>query len=77
LERAVLSIKEKGGLVIAQDPAGAEYDRMPRTRFATGLVHLVLPVVVAGSFRAYHFGRRLQVGKVYVIGSRDRNSGVY
>ena len=37
-------VKEYGGLVIAQDPAEAEYGDMPRNSIATGLVDLVLPV---------------------------------
>jgi two-component system CheB/CheR fusion protein len=37
-------IKEYGGLVIAQDPAEAEYSDMPRNAIATGLVDLILPV---------------------------------
>jgi two-component system, chemotaxis family, CheB/CheR fusion protein len=38
------AIKEKGGLVIAQDPSEAGYDGMPRSAIATGAVDLVLPV---------------------------------
>src|SRR5271155_5466033 len=38
------AIKEKGGLVIAQDPNEAEYDGMPRSAIMTGAVDLVLPV---------------------------------
>ena len=38
------SIKEYGGLAIAQDSATAKYDSMPRNAFATGLVDYVLPV---------------------------------
>ena len=38
------SIKEKGGLVIAQDPGEAGYDGMPRNAIQTGAVDLVLPV---------------------------------
>src|SRR6185312_13764966 len=38
------AIKEKGGLVIAQDPSDAGYDGMPRSAIATGAVDLVLPV---------------------------------
>jgi two-component system CheB/CheR fusion protein len=38
------AIKEKAGLVIAQDPAEAEYDGMPRSAIATGLTDLVLSV---------------------------------
>ena len=37
-------IKEKGGLVIAQDPEEAEFDGMPRSAIATGVVDLVAPV---------------------------------
>jgi two-component system, chemotaxis family, CheB/CheR fusion protein len=38
------SVKEKGGLVIAQDPDEASYDGMPRSAIRTGAVDLVLPV---------------------------------
>jgi signal transduction histidine kinase len=37
-------IKELGGIVLAQDPAEAEYDDMPRNAIATGLVDFVMPV---------------------------------
>jgi two-component system CheB/CheR fusion protein len=37
------AIKEKGGLVIAQDPEEAGYDGMPRSAILTGAVDLVLP----------------------------------
>jgi two-component system CheB/CheR fusion protein len=36
------AVKEKGGLVIAQDPDEAGYDGMPRSAIATGAVDLVL-----------------------------------
>lgn len=39
------AIKATGGLVIAQDPAEADYDGMPRSAIATGAVDLVLPVI--------------------------------
>ena len=38
------AIKEAGGLTIAQDPAEAEYDGMPRSAIANAPVDLVLPV---------------------------------
>jgi two-component system CheB/CheR fusion protein len=38
------AVKEKGGLVIAQDPDEAAYDGMPRSAIATGAVDFVLPV---------------------------------
>ncbi|HVK03437.1 MAG TPA: chemotaxis protein CheB, partial [Armatimonadaceae bacterium] len=36
-------IKERGGLTMAQDPLEAEYDGMPRSAIATGMVDFVLP----------------------------------
>lgn len=36
------AVKEQGGLVIAQDPAEAAYDGMPRNSISTGVVDLIL-----------------------------------
>ena len=38
------AVKDKGGLVIAQDPTEAAFDGMPRAAMAAGAVDLVLPV---------------------------------
>ncbi len=38
------AVKDKGGLVIAQEPDEAGYDGMPRSAIMTGAVDLVLPV---------------------------------
>ncbi len=38
------TVKEKGGLVVAQEPSEAGYDGMPRSAIMTGVVDLVLPV---------------------------------
>ena len=38
------AIKEGGGLLLAQAPEEAEYDSMPRSAIATGLVDVVAPV---------------------------------
>ncbi len=38
------AIKEGGGIIMAQSPEEAEYDTMPRSAIATGLVDFVLPV---------------------------------
>jgi two-component system, chemotaxis family, CheB/CheR fusion protein len=53
------AIKERGGVIMAQDPGEAEYDTMPRAAIATGLVDFVLParrlgakVVELGSSRS-------------------------
>jgi two-component system, chemotaxis family, CheB/CheR fusion protein len=37
-------IKEEGGISLAQDPQEAEYDGMPRSAIAEGLVDFVMPV---------------------------------
>ncbi|MCQ4296846.1 PAS domain-containing protein [Pseudomonas stutzeri] len=37
-------IKEQGGVTLAQTPADAEYDSMPRSAIDTGMVDIVLPV---------------------------------
>jgi two-component system CheB/CheR fusion protein len=39
----VRAIKAEGGMVMAQDPDSAEFDGMPRSAIATGLVDYVLP----------------------------------
>ena len=40
----LVAIKDRGGLVIVQDPDEAEYDEMPRSAIATGVVDMVLAV---------------------------------
>ena len=52
------AVKEKGGLVIAQDPDEAEYDGMPRSAILTGAVDLVLPVAKLPEALA-KYGRQL------------------
>ena len=52
------AIKEHGGVVIAQDPADAEYDGMPRSAIATGAVDLVLPVAKIPEILA-KYGRQM------------------
>ena len=37
-------IKERGGLTVAQDPEEAQYDGMPRSAIATGMVDWILPI---------------------------------
>ena len=48
------AVKQKGGLVIAQDPDEAGYDGMPRSAIATGMVDLVLPVAQIPDALARH-----------------------
>src|SRR6185437_6858551 len=52
------AVKEKGGLVIAQDPSEAGYDGMPRSAIATGAVDLVLPVAKMPNVLA-EYGRQM------------------
>ncbi|MFP4622625.1 MAG: chemotaxis protein CheB [Gemmatimonadota bacterium] len=40
----IREIKEKGGLTVVQDPGEAEYDGMPQSAIATGVVDQVLPL---------------------------------
>jgi two-component system CheB/CheR fusion protein len=40
----VKDVKASGGLVIVQDPNEAEYDAMPQSAIATGMVDLILPL---------------------------------
>ena len=37
------AVKEAGGMAMAQDPASAKYDGMPRSAIGTGLVDYILP----------------------------------
>jgi two-component system, chemotaxis family, CheB/CheR fusion protein len=60
------SIKERGGLVIAQDPDEAAFDGMPRSAIRTGAVDLVLPAAaIAETLANYsqqrHLGREAAV----------------
>jgi two-component system CheB/CheR fusion protein len=51
------AVKEKGGLVIVQDPEGAAYDGMPRNAIRTGVVDLILPVEkIPGALKKYAKG---------------------
>lgn len=54
--RGLLAIKQKGGLVIVQDPLEADFDGMPRSAIATGAVDLIAPVadIPDAVFRHFH-----------------------
>jgi two-component system CheB/CheR fusion protein len=48
------AVKERGGLVIAQDPGEAGFDGMPRSAILTGAVDLVLPLAkIPGALAKY------------------------
>ncbi len=57
------AVKEKGGLVIAQDPDEASYDGMPRSAIMTGAVDLVLPVAKIPD-ALVKYGRRMALARV-------------
>jgi len=51
------AVKEKGGLVIVQDPDGAAFDGMPRSAIRTGVVDFILPVEkIPGALKKYAKG---------------------
>jgi two-component system, chemotaxis family, CheB/CheR fusion protein len=52
------AVKEKGGLVVVQDPDEAAFDGMPRSAISTGAVDLVLPVAKI-SQALVEFGQRM------------------
>jgi len=56
------AVKEKGGLVIVQDPDEAGYDGMPRNAIMTGAVDLVLPVAKIPD-ALVKYGRRLTISR--------------
>jgi two-component system, chemotaxis family, CheB/CheR fusion protein len=55
-------VKEKNGLVIAQDPDEASYDGMPRNAIMTGAVDLVLPVAKIPE-ALVKYGRRMALSR--------------
>ncbi|HME27591.1 MAG TPA: chemotaxis protein CheB [Acetobacteraceae bacterium] len=58
------SVRQQGGLVIAQDPAEASYDGMPRSAIATGGVDLVLALKDIPKSLVAHSRRRRAVRPV-------------
>jgi two-component system CheB/CheR fusion protein len=58
----VRAVKGEGGMVMAQDPDSAEYDGMPRSAIATGLVDYVLPPAAMPAqliaYVAHAFGKK-------------------
>jgi two-component system CheB/CheR fusion protein len=54
------AVKEKGGLVIAQDPDEAAHDGMPRNAILTGAVDLVLPVAEISDALVKYRRRRMK-----------------
>jgi len=63
--QGVRAIKSEGGMTMAQDPATTEYDGMPSSAIATGLVDFELPPAAMGAqliaYAAHAFGARAKV----------------
>lgn len=66
------AVKEKCGLVIAQDPDEATFDGMPRSAIMTGAVDLVLPVAEIPE-ALVKYGRRMTLTRART-GSRPRDA---
>jgi two-component system CheB/CheR fusion protein len=65
------AVKEKGGLVIAQDPSEAAYDGMPRSAIMTGAVDLVLPVANIPAALVRYARTRARNGSVALDRAQD------
>ena len=72
----IKEIKAKGGLTIVQDPNEAQFDGMPQSSIATGLVDLILPVAAIPA-AAIRFARTepklLALADATEIDGEDRN----
>jgi two-component system CheB/CheR fusion protein len=68
------AVKEKGGLVIAQDPDEASFDGMPRNAILTGAVDLVLPLAdIPDALVKFH--RRMALTRAVVAPDQENNPG--
>ena len=68
------AIKDRQGLVIAQDPEEAGFDGMPRSAIMTGAVDLVLPVEQIPDALAQYGRRVASIGSGSVARSSDTTS---
>ncbi len=66
------SVKEEGGLVIAQDPEEAGFDGMPRSAIKTGVVDLVLPAAEIPAAIIKYTGRIGRVRSLDASAARDK-----
>ena len=67
------AIKEKGGMIMVQEPETAKYDGMPRSAIATGLADFVLPPdkIAETAHRPMHIRPSLQTSSGLHFLSRD------
>jgi two-component system CheB/CheR fusion protein len=77
----IRAVKGEGGMAMVQDPESTEYDGMPRSAIATGLVDYVLPAaemparLLAYAFRA--FGRPPRPGREAEPGAENALNKVF
>ncbi len=69
----IKAVKNKGGLVIAQDPDEATFDGMPRNAIMTGMVDLVLPVAEISAALIKYERRTAPIRARNAAVSRDRS----
>ncbi|MDX1370084.1 chemotaxis protein CheB [Pseudomonas sp.] len=71
----VRAIKAEGGMLMAQDPDSAEFDGMPRSAIATGLVDYVLPPaempVQLMAYVAHAFGKPPLLASIPISKAED------
>ena len=76
----VRAVKGEGGMVMAQLPGSTEYDGMPRSAIATGLVDYVLPPAEMPAqllaYAAHAFGRRPRPVTAQVTKAADNLSKI-
>ncbi len=59
--QGLTAVKARGGLAVAEDPAGAAFPGMPSAAVATGLLDAVLPVAQIPAFFLHALARRMAV----------------
>jgi two-component system CheB/CheR fusion protein len=67
------AVKEKGGLIIAQDPNEAVFDGMPRSAIVTGAVDLIVPLADIPD-ALVKFNRRMALTRVAAVPSEKNTS---
>ena len=79
--QGVRAIKAEGGMVMAQNPASTEFDGMPRSALATGLVDYEMPPAEMGAqliaYAAHAFGRLPRTGSIPVLKAESAIKKIY
>lgn len=67
----VKAIKDKGGIVIVQDPKSAKYDGMPQSAIQTGAANLIMPPENMGEAIAAHLAEPEKIGRQQAIAEKS------